>query len=73
MLRDPASITREVQAISQAQGNLLTSDRKQLIERIILGPNLSDSERDAISELVGKAGLGDRLAESSLLGQVRYT
>lgn len=50
----------------------VSADPKQLIERIILGPLLSNEARTQITEHVNNAGLGDRLVNSILLGQTRY-
>jgi hypothetical protein len=43
-----------------------------LIERIVLGPELSVEERDRIAERCRNAGLGDRICKSSLLGEPRF-
>ena len=50
----------------------LSVDVGMLIERIMLGPALSQMERDLISQNAQKAGLGDRIVMSSLLGRPRY-
>jgi hypothetical protein len=47
-------------------------DLDALIESIMLGPDLSKKEGDAIIEQSRKAGLGDRVCKSSLLGQPRF-
>lgn len=43
-----------------------------LIERIMLGPELTPENRDSIISHAKKAGLGGRICMSSLLGQPRY-
>jgi hypothetical protein len=43
-----------------------------LVERIMLGPELSDDERKTIIAHSQKVGLGDRVCKSSLLGQPRF-
>jgi hypothetical protein len=57
---------------SEAEGAFVSADPKLLVERIILGPLLSDEVRTQIAEHVNKAGLGGRLVNSILLGQARY-
>ena len=47
-------------------------DTSALVEHIILGPALSEAEREQIVQCAGEAGLEDRLAKSSLLGCPRY-
>lgn len=58
--------------VSEAKGVFVSADPGELIERIILGPLLSEETREEISEQVKNAGLGDRLVTSILLGQARY-
>jgi hypothetical protein len=43
-----------------------------LVERIMLGPELSTKEAEMIVSHAEKAGLGKRIAKSSLLGRPRY-
>jgi hypothetical protein len=43
-----------------------------LVERIMLGPELSEDERQIIINQSRKVGLGDKVCESSLLGQPRF-
>jgi hypothetical protein len=47
-------------------------DLDALVERIMLGPVLSGTERDRIVQHAERVGLGDRLVVSSLLGRPRY-
>ncbi|MGH8070624.1 MAG: DUF2971 domain-containing protein [Candidatus Entotheonellia bacterium] len=47
-------------------------DLDALVGRIMLGPALSGTERDRIVQHAQRAGLGDRLVVSSLLGRPRY-
>lgn len=53
-------------------GILVSVDSGALIERVMLGPALSQADRSAITECARKAGLGDRIVQSSLLGRPRY-
>ena len=48
-------------------------DLNTLIERVVLGPALSDEERSRITGLVGAAGLAGKLVTSGMLGMPRYT
>lgn len=47
-------------------------DVDALVERIVLGPALSEPDREMISQHAKNAGLEARLVESSLLGRPRY-
>lgn len=47
-------------------------DTSALVERIMLGPALSEAEREQIVQCAERAGLEDRLVKSSLLGSPRY-
>jgi len=47
-------------------------DVSRLVERIMLGPALSKDEMDIVIEQSRRAGLGDRIVKSSLLGEPRY-
>jgi hypothetical protein len=57
---------------TQPEGVRVSADAKLLVERIILGPCLTDQERNQIIGQVKKVRLEDRLATSILLGQPRY-
>lgn len=57
---------------SGPEGVFVSVDLNLLIERIILGPQLSENERAEISEHVHAAGLEGRLVDSIMLGQPRY-
>jgi hypothetical protein len=43
-----------------------------LIERVMIGPELSKDEIAVVIEQTQKAGLGDRICKSSLLGEPRF-
>lgn len=58
--------------ISAPEGVFVSVNLTSLVEQVILGPLLSPDERAQISEHIHDAGLGDRLVDSILLGQVRY-
>lgn len=53
-------------------GILVDVDLSTLIERIVLGSTLTETERATVSRNVEEAGLSDRLEISTLLGQPRY-
>jgi hypothetical protein len=43
-----------------------------LVERIMLGPSLSEADQDIIVQCMKEAELDNRLIKSSLLGRPRY-
>ena len=43
-----------------------------LIERVMIGPELSRDEMEIVIDQTQKAGLGDRICKSSLLGEPRF-
>jgi hypothetical protein len=47
-------------------------DLDALIERIMIGPELSIADTEIVVELTRKAGLGGRICKSSLLGEPRF-
>src|SRR5437016_5722970 len=47
-------------------------DLDALIERVMIGPELSKQDMEAAIEQTKKAGLGDRICKSSLLGTPRF-
>lgn len=47
-------------------------DLDQLIERVVIGPELSKEDMEIVVEQTRKLGFGDRLLKSSLLGEPRY-
>jgi hypothetical protein len=47
-------------------------DLDALIERVMIGPELSKDDMEAVIEQTKKAGLGDRICKSSLLGEPLY-
>jgi hypothetical protein len=47
-------------------------DLDLLVERIMLGPKLTDAEMDVIIEEARKMGLGGRICKSSLLGAPKF-
>lgn len=53
-------------------GILVDVDLSVLIERIVLGSTITETERATIAQLVAAAGLSDRLELSTLLGRPRY-
>jgi hypothetical protein len=55
-----------------ADGILVEVDLDGLVERIVLGSTASDEEREVVTHHVERAGLGDRLCRSTLLGRPRY-
>jgi hypothetical protein len=48
-------------------------DLDMLIDHIVLGPDLAESERHAVEEMVKRSGLASRLEISSLLWHPRHT
>ncbi len=56
----------------QDYGIFVEVDLHVLIERIVLGSTTTREERDIIKQHVERAGLGDRLQRSTLLGRPRY-
>lgn len=55
-----------------ADGISVEVDLDVLIKRIVLGSTTSREERDLATRHVERAGLGDRLQRSTLLGRPRY-
>jgi hypothetical protein len=47
-------------------------DLDALIERVMIGPELSKDDMETVIEQTKKAGLGDRICKSSLLGEPRF-
>ena len=47
-------------------------DTDSLVESVVLGPQLSDADRERIGRCAAAAGLGDRLQRSVLSGLPRY-
>lgn len=47
-------------------------DQDALIERVMIGPELLEAEMEIVIEQAKKAGLGDRICKSSLLGEPRF-
>jgi hypothetical protein len=55
------------------QGIKLAFDIEKLIDRIFIGPQLSEQDTNTIRNAVEDAGLSDRMRVSSMLGTPRYT
>lgn len=53
-------------------GIFVDVDLTLLVERIVLGSTTTATERAIVAEHVERAGLSDRLEESTLLGKPRY-
>jgi hypothetical protein len=53
-------------------GIRVSVDVDALIEKIMLGPNLTADDCDRIISHTEKTGLGKRICKSSLLGRPRY-
>lgn len=53
-------------------GILVEVDLSALIDRIVLGSTTTAEEREIVTEHVSRAGLIDRLEQSTLLGKPRY-
>jgi hypothetical protein len=47
-------------------------DLDALIERIVLGPSLTEEERESIKDHASRVGLGRRITQSSLCGRPRF-
>jgi hypothetical protein len=47
-------------------------DLNALVERIVIGPDLSKEDMDLVVVQAGKAGLAERICKSSLLGEPRF-
>jgi hypothetical protein len=47
-------------------------DLNELVDHIIIGPEITPQERDRVASLVAGAGLNDRLRDSSLIGKPHY-
>jgi hypothetical protein len=54
------------------QGVEVAVDVNALVDCVMLGPSLVKGQHEQIIQAAEKAGLGDRLAKSSLLGWPRY-
>ena len=54
------------------EGIEVAVDLNALIERIVVGPELSKVEMDIVLDHAQKAGLSDRICKSSLLGSPRF-
>ena len=54
------------------KGIYVEVDFDVLVDRIILGSTISSDERNSVTKVLERLGLGDRLQISTLLGQPRY-
>lgn len=55
-----------------AEGIEVEVDLGELVDHIMLGPQISASERQAATACAESIGLGSRVSTSTLLGQPRY-
>lgn len=58
--------------VVQDGGIEVNVDLDVLIERVIIGPELSKDDMETVIEQTKKVGLGDRICKSSLLGEPRF-